>query len=108
MTVNCLYDPKSALPINERGRSPMQPVCANRLRVGHGRLIAGAKADDIEAVRTALDAIGPLLACQFRNDGLPCAHACERATDAVTAEFQELALRGGKNKHLNPPRWAGQ
>ena len=106
--MNCLYDPKSALPINERGRSPMQPVCANRLRVGHGRLIAGAKADDIEAVRTALDAIGPLLACQFRNDGLPCAHACERATDAVTAEFQELALRGGKNKHLNPPRWAGQ
>ena len=108
MTMNCLYDAKSALPINERGKSPMQPVCANRLRVGHGRLIAGAKADDIDAVRAALDAIGPLLACQFRNDALPCAHACERATDTVTAEFQDLAPRGGKNEHLNPPRRAGQ
>ena len=95
--MNCLYDAKSALPVNERGRSPMQPVCANRLRVGRQRLIAGANADDIEAVRKALDAIGPLLACQFRNDGLPCAHACERSTDAVTAEFQELALRGRKD-----------
>ncbi|MEK7244769.1 MAG: hypothetical protein AAB223_01975 [Pseudomonadota bacterium] len=75
--------------------------------MGHGRLIAGVKADDLEAVRKALDAIAPLLACQFRNDGLPCAHACERATDAVSAEFQGLALRGRRDEHLRPPRRAG-
>ena len=103
----CLYDTKFALPVNELGKSPMQPVCAKRLRAGRERLIAGAKADDLEAVRKALDEIGPLLACQFRNDGLPCAHACERATEAVSTEFQELALRGGRDEHLRPPRRAG-
>jgi hypothetical protein len=85
----------------------MQPVCLKRLRIAHGRLIAGVKADDIETVRKALDEFGPLLACQFRNAGLPCAQACNRSTDAVSAEFQELALRGRRDGHLRPPRRAG-
>ena len=103
----CLYDAKTALPANERGRSPMQPVCLKRLRIAHDRLIAGVKADDIDAVRKALDDFGPLMACQFRNAGLPCAQACNRATDSVSAEFQELAQRDRGNEHLRPPRRAG-
>ena len=91
--MTCLYDAKTALPVDPQGKSPMQPVCTKRLRVGHERLIVGVKADDLDAVRKALDDIGPLLACQFRNDGLPCAQACCRATDVFCTKFQELALR---------------
>jgi hypothetical protein len=102
-----LYDSATALPVNKQGKSPMQPVCLRRLQAGHRRLIAAVKGHDLEAVRKALDEIGPLLACQFRNDGLPCAQACHRATDAVSAEFQGLALRGQRDEGLRPPRRAG-
>ena len=106
--MSSMYDPRSALPVNARGKSPMQPVCANRLNVGHKRLIEAAKADDVAAATLALDGIAPLLACQFRNGALPCAQACDLATDTLGIAFQEAVLKknGALIPQTPPPGWA--
>ena len=88
-----LYHLETALPVNELGKSPMQPVCKKRLQAGGARLIEGVSADDLDAVSRSLAEIEPLLACQFRNAMLPCAHACEYAANDVIVEFQYLAKR---------------
>jgi hypothetical protein len=93
MTWTCLFDPAAALPTDSNGKSPMQPVCARRLRIGYERLMGGARADDVQATSKALDDIAPLLACQYRNDGLPCAFSCINEAERVTTEFQEVVLR---------------
>lgn len=91
--MTCLFDPAAALPTDSSGKSPMQPVCARRLRISRDRLMGGAFADDVEATGKALDDIAPLLACQYRNDGLPCAFSCINEVEGVTTEFQEIVLR---------------
>jgi hypothetical protein len=91
--MTCLYAPDAALPADARGFSPMQPVCARRLLLGEQRLLAGAVADNIDETRAALDAIVTLLACQFRNDGLPYAHACGQETDKVAYAYQRIVDR---------------
>ena len=88
--MTCLYDPNTAPETNARGRSPMQHTCTKRLHGGRERLLHGIDAGDMKKVRIALDEIGPLLACQFRNALLPCAQACYRATNAVSLEFQDM------------------
>lgn len=93
MNMICLFDPAAALPTDSSGKSPMQPVCARRLRIGHERLMGSARADDVEATGKAFDDIMPLLACQFRNDGLPCAFSCICEVERVTTEFQKIVLR---------------
>lgn len=88
-----LFDPATALPTDERGKSPMQPVCARRLQKGRECLVVGARADKLEMAREALDDIfRPLLACQFHNDGLPCARACSHNVEKVFFEYQEIVL----------------
>ena len=88
-----LFEPAAAPPTDDRGTPPMQPACARRLQIGQRCLFAGARADDLEAVSNALDDIVPLLSCQFRNDGLPCAHACCRDVEKVIVEYQVIVIR---------------
>ncbi len=86
----CLYDSETAPPINENGKSPMQRSCTRRLHTGREHLIEGVEANNMKQVRSALDELGPLLSCQFRNAMLPCAQSCYRATNAVSLEFQDM------------------
>lgn len=91
--MNSLFDASVKLPIDPNGRSPMQPVCARRLRAGGENLVAGARRKNLESITKALDEIAPLLSCQFHNGGLPCGAACQRDVEKVLVEYQLIVLR---------------
>lgn len=88
-----LFDPTATLPTDPSGHSPMQPVCARRLRIGNKHLIAGAGQNDLSVVTRAFDEIVPLLSCQHHNSGLPCGDACIRDVEKVLVEYQEIVMR---------------
>ena len=89
----CLYDGNTALPANERGRSPMQPACARRFDKAGAMLLKGTRGKgDTALVRDAIESLGPIFACQRHNRALPCAGACDAETHMLLRIFQEQVL----------------
>ena len=89
----CLYDSNTALPVNERGRSPMQPTCARRFDKAGAMLLKGARGKgDTALVRDAIESLGPIFACHRHNRTLPCAGACDAETNMLLRIFQEQVL----------------
>ena len=89
----CLYDGDTALPADDRGRSPMQPVCARRFDKAGAMLLKGTRGKgDTALVRDAIESLGPIFACQHHNQALPCARACAAETNMLLRIFREQVL----------------
>ncbi|MSP81260.1 MAG: hypothetical protein EXR02_09415 [Rhodospirillales bacterium] len=91
--ITCLYDGDTALPEDERGRSPMQPVCARCFDKAGAMLLKGSRGKgDTALVREAIESLGPIFACHRHNQALPCAGACAAETNMLLRIFREQVL----------------